>query len=75
MLSRKPTAIRLTQEDLQDYDNLVAEQSPTPSEGSPNQAIHKTNKGKEVATTAQGRQATMDERIGVTNPGTGAGGR
>jgi len=75
MLSRKPTAIKLTQEDLQDYDNLVAEQSPVSSEGSPNPIVRKSKKGKEAAMTAQERQAVMDERIGVSNAGARATGR
>ena len=74
MLSRKPTAVKLTQEDLQDYDNLVAEQqqqqSPSPSEDGPSRVVRTSQKGKEVATTAQSRQVTMDERIGITATGT-----
>jgi hypothetical protein len=75
MLSRKPTAIRLTQEDLLEYDILTAERSLVSSEGSPEQEIRKPTKGKEVATTAQDRQTAMDERIGVTNAGVRGTGR
>src|SRR5271170_5171054 len=67
MLSRKPTAIKLTQEDLQDYDNLVAAQNSSSPQGNnpPNQPRN-PQKGKEVAPTHQDRQQTMDDRIGVT---------
>lgn len=67
MLSRKPTAIKLTQEDLQDYDNLVAAQQQ-PSQQSKDTTNHprKSQKGKEVAPTPQDRQQAMDQRIGVT---------
>ena len=82
MLSRKPTAIKLTQEDIQDYDTLLAqqqqEQSPEPNTPS---HLRKTSKGKEphgivvaAAATAQERQSTMDERIGV-NTTVARGGR
>ena len=70
MLSRKPTAIKLTQEDVQDYDNLVAaqQQPPDSSPQSKDPSTHsrKSQKGKEGAPTAQDRQRTMDDRIGVT---------
>ena len=59
MLSRKPTAIKLTQEDLQEYDTFIAGQK----EASPPRT---SQKGKEVASTSQDRQHDMDERIGVT---------
>ena len=67
MLSRKPTSIKLTQEDLQDYDNLVSAQKTTSSQDndSSNQPRN-PRKGKEVAPTPQDRQQTMDDRIGVT---------
>lgn len=74
MLSRKPTAIKLTQEDIQDYDNLVAAQQE-PSPETANTPTHpRQPKGKEVATTEE-RQTSMDERIGVTNPPTTRGAR
>ncbi len=69
MLSRKPTAIKLTQEDVQDYDNLVATQQEDSSPQSKDTSTNprKPQKGKEVAaSTAQERQQSMDERIGVT---------
>ena len=69
MLSRKPTAIKLTQEDIQDYDNFVAAQQEPSSPQSKDTSTdpRKPEKGKEVAaSTAQERQQSMDERIGVT---------
>jgi hypothetical protein len=67
MLSRKPTAIKLTQEDIQDYDNLVAaQQQPSPQSKDTSNPSRKPQKGKEVVSTAQDRQQSMDERIGVT---------
>lgn len=66
MLSRKPTAIKLTQEDVQDYDNLVAaQQQASPKSKGASNPPRKTQKGKEVASTDQERQQSMDERIGV----------
>lgn len=68
MLSRKPTAIKLTQEDVQDYDDFVAaqEHSSLPSTDASTNP-RKPQKSKEVAAlTAQERQQSMDERIGVT---------
>jgi hypothetical protein len=68
MLSRKPTAIKLTQEDVQDYDNFVAAQQEHSSPQSKDTVTnpHKPQKGKEVAaSTPQERQQLMDERIGV----------
>jgi Anaphase-promoting complex APC subunit CDC26 len=74
MLSRKPTAIKLTQEDIQDYDNFVAaQQEPSPESTSTPTHLRKS-KGKEVA-TAEERQTSMDQRIGVTNPATTRGAR
>lgn len=69
MLSRKPTSIKLTQEDIQDYDNLIPQRQPEHSSDAelplPVQAV-KAAKGKEsAAVTAQERQRDMDERIGV----------
>ena len=79
MLSRKPTAIKLTQEDIQDYDNLIAQQQQQQQSPDANTQSHGTrktsSKGKEgVATTAtaQERQRAMDERIGVGAAGRGA---
>jgi len=67
MLSRKPTAIKLTQEDLQDYDNIVAAQKNSSSQGNDSSKQPRNpQKGKEVAPTPQDRQQTMDDRIGVT---------
>jgi len=67
MLSRKPTAIKLTQEDIQEYDALVAAQKePSPPRTDNPLQPHKSQKGKEVASTSQERQHDMDERIGVT---------
>ena len=67
MLSRKPTAVKLTLEDLQDYDNLVAAQkSVSPQGNDPSKQPRNPQKGKEVAPTHQDRQQTMDDRIGVT---------
>jgi hypothetical protein len=69
MLSRKPTAIKLTQEDVQDYDDFVAAQQEHSSLPSTDASTNprKPQKGKEVAaSTAQERQQSMDERIGVT---------
>ena len=65
MLSRKPTAIKLTQEDVQHYDDLVAAQQEvqTPSTDMSNPTTKK--KGKESAATEHDRQAAMDARIGV----------
>ena len=75
MLSRKPTAIKLTQEDVQDYDNLLAaQQQPSPQSKDTSNPPRKPQKGKEVASTAQDRQQTMDERIGVTTGTTGTRG-
>jgi Anaphase-promoting complex APC subunit CDC26 len=70
MLSRRPTAIKLTQEDIQDYDNHVAaQQDHSPQSKDTSIQTHKSQKGKEAAPTAQDRQQTMDERIGVTITG------
>ena len=69
MLSRKPTAIKLTQEDVQDYDDFVAAQQENSSPQSKDTSTNprKPQKGKEVsASAAQERQQSMDERIGVT---------
>lgn len=69
MLSRKPTAIKLTQEDVQDYDNFVAAQQEPSSPQSKDASTdpRKPEKGKEAAaSTVQERQQSMDERIGVT---------
>jgi len=74
MLSHKPTAIKLTQEDIQDYDNLVAAQQEPSPESTTTPTHPRKAKGKEVA-TADERQTTMDERIGVTNPTTTRGAR
>jgi hypothetical protein len=67
MLSRKPTAIKLTQEDLQDYDKLVAVQQQQPQQPK-DTADHprKLQKGKEVVPTPEDRQQAMDQRIGVS---------
>ena len=70
MLSRKPTAIKLTQEDLQEYDTIIAEQQDS-SQSSQESLVHDnsrkptTVKGKEVAKTAEDRQNLIDQRIGV----------
>jgi hypothetical protein len=81
MLSRKPTAIKLTQEDIQDYDTLLAQQQQESPEANTPSHLRKPSKGKEAhgivvaaAATAQERQSTMDERIGV-NTTVGRGGR
>jgi Anaphase-promoting complex APC subunit CDC26 len=81
MLSRKPTAIKLTQEDIQDYDNSIAQQQQqehSPEAELPSQPV-KGAKGKESAATtgvtAQERQRDMDERIGVGGAAAGRGGR
>jgi len=67
MLPRKPTAIKLSQEDIQDYDNFAAAQKETPPTTKDNSSQpHKSQKGKEVAATSEDRQHVMDERIGVT---------
>ena len=68
MLSRKPTAIKLTREDIQDYDNLVAARKEAESSKNTSNTSKsaKPHKGKEVTSTAEERQAAMDERIGVT---------
>jgi len=72
MLSRKPTAIKLTQEDIYEYDDLVAQQeAQTPSTDTSNPPSKKKGKETETETTAQDRQAAMDARIGVaTSTGT-----
>jgi hypothetical protein len=71
MLSRKPTAIKLTQEDIQDFDNMVAAQQDPLAESTSTPTHPNKSKGKEVA-SAEGRQTTMDERIGVTTTNTRA---
>jgi len=74
MLSRKPTAIKLTQEDIQDYDNLVAAQQQPSSQPKDNSNLpRKTHKEKDVAPTAQDRQHAMDVRIGITTGTRGTG--
>ena len=67
MLSRKPTVIKLTQEDVQSYDNFVAAQNSGSSQvkDSSNQSRN-AQKSKEVAPTTQDGQRTMDDRIGIT---------
>ena len=66
MLSRKPTAIKLTQEDLQEYDTFIAGQKEASPPRTDDTAQPRTSqKGKEVASTSQDRQHDMDERIGV----------
>jgi hypothetical protein len=66
MLSRKPTAIKLTQEDIQEFDAFVAAQKePSPETDEPTHS-RKSSKGKDVAPAAQDRQQDMDERIGVS---------
>jgi len=67
MLSRKPTAIKLTQEDVQDYDNVVAAQKEPPPKTQDVSDSRKSSKGKEVAQSAQERQQVMDERIGLAS--------
>jgi len=68
MLSRKPTTIKLTQEDLQDYDNFVASQKePPPKAQDTSTHSRKSSKGKEVMQSAQQRQQAMDERIGLAS--------
>jgi hypothetical protein len=69
MLSRKPTAIKLTQEDIQDYDIMVTAQQEPPSESTSTLTHPRKSKGKEVA-SAEERQTAMDERIGVTTTNT-----
>ena len=75
MLSRKPTGIKLTQEDIQDYDNLMPPQSqedPSPDAELP--ITVKGAKGKETAAvTDPERQRDMDERIGVGGAAAAAG--
>ena len=67
MLSRKPTAIKLTQEDLQEYDTFIAGQKEASPPRTDDTAQPRTSqKGKDVASTSQDRQHDMDERIGVT---------
>jgi hypothetical protein len=78
MLSRKPTGIKLTQEDIQDYDNLIPKQNQ--EDHSPDAELPitvKGAKGKETAasSTAQERQRDMDERIGVGGAAAAAAGR
>lgn len=65
MLSRKPTAIKLTQEDVQDYDSLAAQKETLAQAQAASGYPRKTSKGKEVAPTVQERQQAMDERIGL----------
>lgn len=72
MLSRKPTAIKLTQDDVQDYDTFVAAQKePAPQTQGASTHARKSSKGKEVAPSAQERQQTMDDRIGLASGAAG----
>ena len=66
MLSRKPTAIKLTYEDIQELDNVIAQQKASSQDRETSSQPRKTQKGKEVASSAQERQQAMDERIGVS---------
>jgi Anaphase-promoting complex APC subunit CDC26 len=62
MLSRKPTAIKLTHEDIQHLDNVLEAQQYKHTSA---EEVQKTDKGKEVASTHD-RQQSRDARIGVT---------
>jgi hypothetical protein len=65
MLSRKPTAIKLTQEDVENYDTLLDHRETVAKSMGTSGHSRKTSKDKEVAPSAQERQQTMDERIGL----------
>jgi hypothetical protein len=72
MLSRKPTAIKLTQEDVQDYDSFAAQKETLAQAQGTSGHSRKPSKGKEVAPSAQERQQAMDERIGLAAGPAGA---
>ena len=66
MLSRKPTAIKLTHEDIREFDNFITQQKEAGSPGTSNQPQNPPkDKDGAPSRNACERQQAMDARIGI----------